>query len=556
MTMLVLLHLLATLVTSAAASRWPRAGPDRPTRADVLAHAGAALRANGATLATRTPRRAPPYSTFASFLSGSTTKVCVSEDCNGVHVPIPSDRAAAYHHHRDATTAQQSADPGWIDPAAFGGDPTGARDSSDAFDKAVAELLARNTSGKVAGSGTVDLGGARIHLMGGDYQISRPIVIPHGYANFGIGHGTIRAGAGFPPALKEARYLVEISDVSVEACMRIDPGQKSCNENVDVSDLLLDGARIAHGGLLINATMGGNVGPDVYSVNFMRAGISVHGGHEVMIHEAWLGATYYGTPNHTLSEAGSTASELIGNDHVISDVIVFGGQVGVRNQGGANLLEGIHTWNDATHDKLSPGIGILVTNSQSVRCLNVYLDFTALRIEGVNHISVVDSFFLGGGTIVLAPRADGAARGNVVDGLVVTDNTWENFNAYNGTSNVTVVVDERTVAFQGPPTDVIMTGNIGTNTMIPRAVTASKTLAFNGAKKLVFDFSDSFVFPSLPAVDATFSASVPVGFPQLAVRPPVGQTVTVEADQETNAIVTVTATQGVFTVGNGGGLHS
>ena len=62
----------------------------------------------------------------------------------------------------------------------------------------------------------------------------------------------------------------------------IDPGQKSCNENVDVSDLLLDGARIAHGGLLINSTMGGNVGPDVYSVNFMKAGISVS------VSPAWL----------------------------------------------------------------------------------------------------------------------------------------------------------------------------------------------------------------------------------------------------------------------------
>lgn len=61
----------------------------------------------------------------------------------------------------------------------------------------------------------------------------------------------------------------------------IDPGQKSCNENIDVSDLLLDGARIAHGCLLINSTMGGNVGPDVYSVNFMKAGISVSGGPAV-----------------------------------------------------------------------------------------------------------------------------------------------------------------------------------------------------------------------------------------------------------------------------------
>lgn len=76
--------------------------------------------------------------------------------------------------HDSASGAGGSAsvpDPGWIDPADYGGDPTGRRDSSDAFDRAVAELLTRNTSGSVAGSGTVDLGGARIFLGGGDYQV-------------------------------------------------------------------------------------------------------------------------------------------------------------------------------------------------------------------------------------------------------------------------------------------------------------------------------------------------------------------------------------------------
>ena len=46
-----------------------------------------------------------------------------------------------------------------------------------------------------------------------------------------------------------------------------------------------------------------NVGPDIYVLNFQRAGITIHGGHEAMVHEAWLGANYFGTKNHTLLEA-------------------------------------------------------------------------------------------------------------------------------------------------------------------------------------------------------------------------------------------------------------
>lgn len=117
--------------------------------------------------------------------------------------------------------------PGLIDPAEFGGDPTGVKDSSDAFDLAVVALLQRNTSGRIGGGNTIDLGGARIDLNGGDYLISRPIVIPHGYSHFGIGHGAIRAAPGFPAALTAPRrYLLEISDLSVAECKSIDPGQK------------------------------------------------------------------------------------------------------------------------------------------------------------------------------------------------------------------------------------------------------------------------------------------------------------------------------------------
>ena len=237
------------------------------TRLEVRAVAHNALRSNGAPLATRTPRRATPGSTFARFLRGSS----IQPGC-------------------DASPA-----PGSIFPGDFGGDPTGKSDSSHAFDAAIKALLARNSSGHHTGGGWSDLGGAHIDLRGGDFQISRPIVFPHGYGNFGIRGGTLRAGPLFPSSLSGAqRFLIEVSDLSVNACKQVDKKQKSCNENVDIVDLLLDGSRIAYGGIQINATMGANVGPDIYIVNWIGAGLSVNGGHEVMLHQAWLGATYYG----------------------------------------------------------------------------------------------------------------------------------------------------------------------------------------------------------------------------------------------------------------------
>lgn len=284
------------------------------SRDGVLALARERLTSNGAALAARRTQRASKESTFGRFLAG--------------------DILGGACHHTSA-----SASDGIINPSFFGADPTGRTDSSDAFEGAVAELLRRNTSGHEMGGQIVDLGGATIDLMGGDYLISRPIVIPHGYGNFRIAHGVLRASQDFPT--ERGRYLVEISDLSIEQCRAVDPKQKSCNENVGIEDVFFDCGRRAWGGLQVNATMGANIGPDIYFLNFMHAGLTLHGGHESMLHEAWLGATYYGTPNHTQSEAGSVAIEILGNDHVVSDVIIFGGQVGLYCNGGANLIEGM-----------------------------------------------------------------------------------------------------------------------------------------------------------------------------------------------------------------------
>jgi len=83
---------------------------------------------------------------------------------------------------------------------------------------------------------------------------------------------------------------------------------------------------------------------------------------------------------------GSVDIEVLGNDHVVTDVICFGGQTGLLIDGGANLVEGAHTWNDATS---KGGRGIVAVNAHSTRLDMVYLDYTALVLEDPIHVRAV-----------------------------------------------------------------------------------------------------------------------------------------------------------------------
>lgn len=90
-------------------------------------------------------------------------------------------------------------------PIDFGADPEGRVDSTEAFDAAVAAMLARQGPRELA-SGNLDLGGATLDLGGGEYLISKPVYIPMMHANFRITGGTLRAAASFP----KDRYMIEI----------------------------------------------------------------------------------------------------------------------------------------------------------------------------------------------------------------------------------------------------------------------------------------------------------------------------------------------------------
>ena len=430
----------------------------------------------------------------------------------------------------------------------FGADPSGDTLSDGAFAAAIAMLLSFAVPGRHLASNISDLGGAVLDLQGGEYLISRPIAVPGWYGNFAIKTGSLIAAKNF----SQDRFLIEVG-VPTNECKAVDPGQKSCNEDIYLSELLLDGGMVAAGCVQINATMGGNVGPDVYFLHFAKTGAEVNGGHEVMIHEAWAGHKFYDEKNKTVNTTGTTGIVLNGNDHVLSDIIVFAAETGIANHGGANLITGVHTWNQAT---AQGGMGIVVDAPGSVRLDKVYLDFTSLELTDPTHASVTNSFFLGMGTLILK------AVSGTVDGLTLVANQWANFKMPH---NRTIVLDERGGATFTSVKDFVMLGNLGSDSMTAVAVTATHTLPYHTDSHFEFDFAPQLLFPNVELTEQSYSISLgrnEQGFVQHAMREPAASStrngggagaaphVAVVADKAVNASVYFRVSQSANSPGN------
>ena len=165
--------------------------------------------------------------------------------------------------------------------------------------------------------------------------------------------GSLRASPDFP----SDRYLIQVGHKY--GCSN---GQGACNVNIGLEGLTLDGSQVAAGGALIVDTMGANFGPQNFVVNFTTAGINVTGGHGVMVHESWFGEYLYSDPRKENGTASTAVGVLLnGNDHFVSNVIVYSAKIGIHVAAAANLLTGVHTWNLARGRN---GTGILVTSPQ------------------------------------------------------------------------------------------------------------------------------------------------------------------------------------------------
>lgn len=278
----------------------------------------------------------------------------------------------------------------------FGADPTGVKDSTEAFNKAVAELLSRKKFNSTMADGINDLGGAVIDLEGGNYTISDTILFPYFYGNYQIKDGSIRASLTFPAD----KFMLQFGgDV---ACTNF---QGSCIENIGLSHLFFDGSHVAAGNVKISKTMGSTLGPQLFFTGFNHYGIYLDGGHESMIHQAWFGAYYYSYASNVKIEPDCTAIYIHGNDHYVTDTIVFRTPLGMDVLNEATVINGFHIWNGQAE------YGLRI-RSRYVRMTNSYIDYTRMKIEGnIDHIILENTFFLEG-TLVLEPHSQTATCQN------------------------------------------------------------------------------------------------------------------------------------------------
>lgn len=364
-------------------------------------------------------------------------------------------------------------------PVDFGADPTGLKDSTSAFIAAMNFVLAHNTSGHTDEGGTIDLGGALLDLEGGDYLISSPIVIPSNYSNMAVIHGTIRATSSFPLT----RFLIEVGEAEAYC---INWGN-SCNENINFEDLLLDGSQFAAGCMQFNEVIGVNAGPDIFCVNFTQTGIDMEAGHEVELHESWIGSCWYTPPSLcwlNASALGNTTGVLInGNDHLLNQVVVFASLTGVVVNGAANILTTVHTWN-TQQGSVSNAVGIQCNTWQN-RFVAPYLDFVPFVCKGCAVTTVTNAFFLCAQAYFIPDP-----NGYPVSGVYFSGSEFaclgdgeSDFVALTGKANYTGVQD------------VTIVGSLSDNPKSIQRSTQSQ-LTINGPLSLMtFDFSGKLLFP-------------------------------------------------------------
>jgi hypothetical protein len=320
-----------------------------------------------------------------------------------------------------------------------------------------------------------------------------------------------------------------VGDDSHGACSN---PQGSCNENVAIENMMFDSSLVVHGGVRVVATMGFVVGTQMFFLGFTGAGFTINGGHETMMTDTWFGEYLYSSPDY--KQAKATAIEIFGNDHYITNTIVFSSKIGVHITHPANILNGVHTWNMNTGDG---GIGILVESTQT-RLIGCYYDGNDLILTApIETVSQEQGFFLYDGRIIL--RANGAK--SVVNGLSVTGNEF----LYGGSAPI-LSLDESNGKFTSV-SNMVIRDNMLQGGHVYHQPRISMSLTHTSSTSFVFDFSSGLLFDcsEIPIawVDYTVQYNQANGFVSHALRQPNGAKVTIEFSAAVSATVYVTVDQ-------------
>ncbi|KAH1072597.1 hypothetical protein J1N35_024925 [Gossypium stocksii] len=414
-------------------------------------------------------------------------------------------------------------------PIAYGADPTGVQESSDAILQALNEAFQVQTTLQML-PGLKDLGGVVIDLLGGSYKISNPIRFPaSGGANIVVKGGSLRASDTFPGD----RHLIELWSPNSQPSTRTgfndtkDENVGIYYEDVTFRDILFDSS-FRGGGIFVIDSARIRI-DNCFFLHFSTQGILVQKGHETFISSCFLGQV--STVGGDKGERGfsGTAIQLSSNDNAITDVAIFSAATGILLIGQANIVTGVHCYNKAT---AFGGVGILVKSTAALtRIDNCYLDFTAIVMEDPVQVHVTNGLFLGDANVVLKP-----IRGQI-SGLNIVNNM------FNGNPGKMVPNIQLDGTFSTVDQVVIHHNNV--NGMSLKSTVGEMTVAGNGTK-WVADFSSLLVFPDRInhfQYSYHIQKEESAGFPVHAVTNTSNNIVVVESDKAVNGVVSVAVDQ-------------
>ncbi|XXG74454.1 hypothetical protein AAC387_Pa07g3169 [Persea americana] len=455
--------------------------------------------------------------------------------------PTPTPTPSPSPSYAPAPTPMMSRSSRIHGVTAYGADPTGETDSTEAIMRAISDAF-QDKDSKVLMTGISDLGGAEVHLEGGTYKISRPLRLPaSGGGNFMIHGGSLHASDDFPTD----RHLIELWPSSVPKLKTQDQVQdfensmeqaplsfSSSYEYITIRDLMLN-SNYRGGGISVINSLRTTI-DNCYITHFTTDGILVQGGHETYIRNSFLGQQITAGGHKNEKNFSGIGINLMGNDNAVTDTVIFSAATGVLISGQANILTGVHCYNKATGWG-GTGIYLRLPNLTQTRIVNCYLDYTGIVAEDPVQLHITGSFFLGN-AYVLLKSIKGVVRGlNIVDNMFAGDG-----------SGVDIVQLDQS---GGPFTtiDQVVIDRNNAQGMTLKSTVARGLVEGNGSI-WTLDFSRALLFPNLiKNVQYTLQASAL--FPNHALRNVSRNRVVIESDVPVQATVYAWVDQGSVSIG-------
>ncbi|KAL4600697.1 hypothetical protein ACB092_11G216800 [Castanea dentata] len=410
-----------------------------------------------------------------------------------------------------------------FNPIAYGADPTGTKDSSDAILQALGDAF-QLRSGLELLPGISDFGGVVIDLQGGNYKISKPIRFPSsGGGNIVVRGGTLRASDTFPGD----RHLIELWSPNSPNTENKVQNAGFYYEDITFRDVLFDSS-YRGGGIYIVDSARIRIN-NCFFLHFTTQGILVQRGHETLISSCFLGqhSTIGGDKNER--NYSGTAIDLASNDNAVTDVAIFSAAIGIVLRGQANIITGVHCYNKAS---FFGGIGILVKlgGYSQTRIDNCYLDYNSIVMEDPVQVHVTNGFFYGDATVVLK-----SIKGKI-SGLNIVDNM---FSSGPGQSMVPII----TLDGQFTDIDQVVIDRNNVNGLSLKSTVGKQRVAGNGTR-WVADFSSVLLFPNrISHLQYSFHTLGEPKFTAHAVTNVSNNVVVVESEKLVNGVVSLVVDQ-------------